>query len=376
MNLSTSEQQRYARHLILPGFGFEGQETLKRSKVLVVGAGGLGAPILQYLTAAGVGTIGIVDSDVVEESNLQRQVLYTQDDLNILKVQAAIDRLQSQNPFITFIPHPIRIDSSNAMALIEPYDLVIDGTDNFPTRYLLNDACVLLDKPLIYGSIHQFEGQVSVFNYQDGPNYRDLFPTPPPPEMVPNCAEGGVLGVLPGIIGSIQALEAIKVLCQIGDTLSGKIFLMDALSMTSRTIRIRKQPSNPISGDHPTIQALIDYQEFCAGPAAATEVLSIQVDQLQDWLKNDPAPVLIDVREPREYALGHLEAIHIPLSALEQSIEQIPTQGKVVFYCKGGTRSAQAIRSLQEHPNSNSFYSLEGGITAWRDQYDPALQVL
>ena len=290
MSLSGNEEIRYARHLILPQFGREGQELLKKSRVLVVGAGGLGAPVLQYLTAAGTGTIGVVDFDVVDESNLQRQVLFSHSDLGKRKASSAIAKLSTQNPHVSFVEHNMKLDSSNAMEVIRNYDLVVDGTDNFPSRYLINDACVLLDRPFIYGSIFQYEGQVSVFNFDGGPNYRDLFPTPPPPGMVPSCAEGGVLGVLPGIIGSVQALEAIKLLCGMGDLLSGRLFLFDALSFTTRTVRIRKDPDNPLSGSHPTITELIDYEEFCSGPVSQ-KLKTLSVEQLHDMLETGEEPV-------------------------------------------------------------------------------------
>ncbi|MEM8896179.1 MAG: molybdopterin-synthase adenylyltransferase MoeB, partial [Bacteroidota bacterium] len=268
MKLTNQELVRYSRHLNLPNFGIETQQKLKDSKVLVVGTGGLGAPLLQYLTAAGVGTIGVVDFDTVDETNLQRQVLFDTNDINQPKTAVAIRKLSAQNPGINFIEHNVRLDSSNALEIIKGYDVVADGTDNFQTRYLVNDACVLLDKVNVYASIFQFEGQVSVFNYtfpngEKGPNYRDLFPTPPPPGMVPSCAEGGVLGVLPGIVGSLQASETIKVLTGMGEPLAGKLFLFDALGFSTRTMNVRKEASNPISGDKPTITGLIDYDEFC-----------------------------------------------------------------------------------------------------------------
>jgi len=374
MSLTTEEIRRYARHLSLPQFGVEAQEKLKAAKVLVVGTGGLGAPILQYLTAAGVGTIGVVDFDTVDESNLQRQVLFGVSNVGEKKTTSAIAKLQDQNPNVRFEEHADRLNSANAMDILSNYDVVVDGTDNFPTRYLVNDACVLLGKPYVYASIYQFEGQVSVFNYQDGPNYRDLFPTPPPPGLVPSCAEGGVLGVLPGIIGSLQASEAIKVITGIGKPLSGKLFLFDALDFSTRTLNVRKDPTNPISGDNPTLTELIDYDEFC-GIKSEPKLASISVQQLKEWQDSGEAFVLIDVREGYEYESANLGGIHIPLGQVEQHLDKIPKEGRVVVHCKAGGRSAQAIGKLEGSGYKN-LTNLEGGILAWKEAFAPDMEVV
>lgn len=373
--LSDQEVLRYSRHLSLPHFGHKAQEALKKAKVLVVGAGGLGAPVLQYLCAAGVGTIGVVDFDRVDITNLQRQILFNESDIGLAKAETAIKKLRQQNSHIEFIEHSFQLNHDNALELINDYDLVIDGTDNFPTRYLINDACVLKNRPFIYGSIYQFEGQVSVFNYQDGPNYRDLFPTPPPPGMVPNCAEGGVLGVLPGIIGSLQALEAIKVLTHIGKPLSGRLFVFDALNFSNRTIKIEKDPSNPISGPNPTITQLLDYEWYCNGPQMET-IASLSVEELNLWLSTKRPFKLIDVREQAEFNAGHLDAEHLPLSKIEQWQHQIPSNETLVFYCKSGKRSADVIQQLKHHPNHTQFYNLKGGLLAWKRTFNPQLKVI
>ncbi|HMY37322.1 MAG TPA: molybdopterin-synthase adenylyltransferase MoeB, partial [bacterium] len=317
--LTTEELARYNRHLILKEFGLEGQQKLKSAKVLVIGAGGLGAPCLLYLTAAGVGTIGIVDFDTVDASNLQRQVLYTVDDVGKPKADTAAHRLKQLNPSVHFNTHREKLTSANALDIIRSYDIIADGSDNFQTRYLVNDACVLLNKPLIYASIFQFEGQVSVFNYTDpsgtlGPNYRDLFPTPPPPGMVPSCAEGGVLGVLPGIIGSMQASEAIKVITGIGTPLSGKLFLWNALTFESRTMKFKRDPANPINGLQQTITALIDYEVFCgiSEPEKQTGG-EISPAELKHWIDTGKDFQLIDVRESFEYGICNLGGTLIPL---------------------------------------------------------------
>lgn len=374
MSLSQEEHIRYARHLILKDFGHEGQEKLKLAKVLVVGTGGLGAPLLQYLTAAGVGTIGVADFDQVDTSNLQRQVLFDVEDVGKKKTAVAIKKLRKQNPHVRFIEHDVILNSENAMDIIKNYDVVADGTDNFPTRYLVNDACYLLGKPYVYASIYQFEGQVSVFNFEGGPNYRDLFPTPPPPGMVPSCAEGGVLGVLPGIIGSLQASEVIKVVAGIGKTLSGRLFLFDALEFTTRTLNVRKDPKNSLSGENPTITELIDYEEFC-GIRKAENVPSISVEQLHQLRAENSDFVLIDVREPKEYELANLDGILIPLGEIEKHLDQIPKDKPVVVHCRSGKRSADAIALLQEKHHYTNLKNLTGGILAWKEAYDLRLNV-
>lgn len=375
MTLSTEEIRRYARHLNLPQFGKETQQKLKDARILVVGTGGLGAPILQYLTAAGAGTIGVVDFDVVDESNLQRQVLFGTSDVGQPKTATAIARLKDQNPLVTFIEHQVSLNASNAMNIIDGYDVVADGTDNFPTRYLVNDACVLLGKPYVYASIYQFEGQVSVFNYQGGPNYRDLFPTPPPPGLVPSCAEGGVLGVLPGIIGSMQASEVIKVIAGIGEPLSGRLFLFDALEFTTRHLNVRKDPANPISGDNKTITALIDYDEFC-GINKDQSMASITVEELKAMRDNGEDFTLIDVRETYEYEAANLDGINIPVGGILDHVDQIPKTGTVIMQCKSGGRSGNAIRLLTDNHGYTNLKNLEGGILAWKAKFDTSLDVV
>ncbi len=381
MKLTNQELVRYSRHLNLPNFGVETQQKLKDAKVLVVGTGGLGAPLLQYLTAAGVGTIGVVDFDTVDETNLQRQVLFDTNDINQPKTAVAIRKLKAQNPAIEFHEYNLRLDSSNALDIIRDYDVVADGTDNFQTRYLVNDACVLLDKVNIYASIFQFEGQVSVFNYtfptgEKGPNYRDLFPTPPPPGMVPSCAEGGVLGVLPGIVGSLQASETIKVLTGMGEPLAGKLFLFDALDFSTRTMNVRKEPGNPISGENPTITELIDYDEFCGiKQLDVNEIKSITVKELKSWQDDDEDFQLIDVRENYEYEFSNLGGLHIPVGVIVNHLTEISKDKKVVVHCKGGGRSAKAIELLQTRHGFDNLYNLEGGILAWKEEVDGEMEV-
>lgn len=384
VKFSKEELERYSRHLIIPEFNIEGQRKLKAAKVLVVGTGGLGAPLLQYLAAAGVGTLGIVDFDRVDDSNLQRQVLFTTDDVGVPKVEAAKRRLERLNPHIDIVTYDLKLDSSNALDIIKEYDVVADGTDNFPTRYLVNDACVLLGKTNVYASIFRFEGQVSVFNYQfedgtRGPNYRDLFPTPPPPGLVPSCAEGGVIGVLPGILGSLQANEVIKVISGVGEPLVGKLFLFDAASFETRTLRVAKDPANPISGENPTLDALIDYDQFCGigdqFAKAESAVPEITVGELNSRLGNGNAPVVIDVREPYEYDIVNIEGVLIPQGSVEEHLDKIPSSGDVVVHCRSGKRSADVIRLLQRKYGYNNLYNLKGGILAWAREIDEALPV-
>lgn len=373
MSLSDKEQLRYSRHLNLPNFGIETQEKLKSSSVLVVGTGGLGAPLLQYLCAAGIGTIGVVDFDTVSESNLQRQVLFGTSDLEKPKTAVAIQKLKGQNPHINFVEHNVRLQSSNAREIIKDYDVVADGTDNFPTRYLVNDACVLENKVNVYASIFQYEGQVSVFNYKDGPNYRDLFPSPPPPGIVPSCAEGGVLGVLPGIVGSMQALEVIKVVAEIGDVLSGKLLLIDTLDMSFRKINVRKDPKNPLSGENKSIKDLIDYDEFCG--LKGKDMQSINVSELRDWMKDGTPFRLIDVREPAEYLISNIGGLMIPVNKVDQHLDKIPRSGKVIFHCKSGQRSAAAIEHLKNQFGYDNLINLEGGLNAWKEQIEPEMHI-
>ncbi|MDX1407253.1 MAG: molybdopterin-synthase adenylyltransferase MoeB [Saprospiraceae bacterium] len=382
IQFSKQELERYSRHLIIPEFNIAGQRKLKAAKVLVVGTGGLGAPLLQYLTAAGVGTIGIVDFDVVDDSNLQRQVLFTVDDVGKPKVEVARQRLEKLNPHITFRTYNVALTSENALDIIKDYDVVADGTDNFPTRYLVNDACVLLGKTNVYASIFRFEGQASVFNhlYEDGsrgPNYRDLFPSPPPPGLVPSCAEGGVLGVLPGILGSLQANEVIKVITGVGETLAGRLFLFDAATFETRTLKVARDPANPISGTNPTITELIDYEAFCGihpqNGGSDHGVRGIDVHELQRRREQDDRSILIDVREPYEYDIVHINGRLIPQNSVEEHLDQIPTDVDVIVHCRSGKRSADVIKLLQSKYGYQNLYNLEGGILAWARQIDTSL---
>lgn len=361
---SKEELARYNRHIIIPGFGIEAQQKLKEAKVVVIGSGGLGSPLLLYLAAAGVGKIGIVDFDVVDDSNLQRQVLFGLSEVGKPKVEAAKERLQQLNPHISIVTYNTQLTSQNALDIIKDYDVVADGTDNFPTRYLVNDASVILGKPNVYASIFQFEGQVSVFNYTDasgntGPNYRDLYPTPPPPGLVPNCAEGGVLGVLPGIIGSLQANEVIKVITGVGETLSGRFFVFDALTFESRTLKIKKQAATP------QVTTLIDYEQFCGVKAVERRIKEITVEEFEEWQTSGADIQVIDVREPSEYAEVNIGALLIPLGTVSERATEIARDKKVVVHCKMGGRSAKAIRELEEKAGYDNLYNLKGGITAW-----------
>lgn len=382
MALSNQEKLRYSRHLNLPDFGIPTQEKLKRAKVLVVGTGGLGAPLLQYLTAVGVGTIGVVDFDVIDESNLQRQVLFGMEDIGKFKTKVAITKLRAQNPFVHFIEYNLKLDASNALEIISNYDVVADGTDNFPTRYLVNDACVLTGKPNVYASIYRFEGQVSVFNWTNkegilGPNYRDVFPTPPPPGMVPNCAEGGVLGVLPGIIGSIQASEVIKVITGMGVSLSGKLFLMDVLDFSNRTLNIKRDPKNPLNGETPTINALIDYESFCGITNDSNDLIDLSPIELARWRREGQDFQLIDVREAYEFEAGNIGGQGIPLGELAASVNLIDKNRPVVFLCKSGKRSAQAIENITSlAPGYSNLRHLKGGLLSWKEQVDADLLLI
>ncbi len=360
--LSPEEIRRYSRHLLIPEFGTEGQLKLKAARVLVVGCGGLGSPILLYLAAAGVGTIGVVDGDRVDESNLQRQVLYGTESVGKPKVEETAKRLQSLNPYVRIVPYFEQLNSQNALQILQDYDLVIDGSDNFPTRYLVNDACVLLNKPLIYGAIYRFEGQVAIFNYQNGPNYRDLFPTPPPPELAPNCAEAGVLGVLPGIIGCLQANEAIKLLAGIGEPLIGKLFVMDALTLTTRIIRI------PRTFERSKIIALIDYEDFCGVKSAMIEE-EMSPEELVEMLHSGVDFQLIDVREPQEFAIDNLGAELMPLTRLGDFVDKISREKMVVIHCQSGMRSQKGIQQLKEKYGFANLKNLTGGIVAFRNVF-------
>ena len=373
MIFSDKELYRYSRHFILPEIGIEGQKKLKDAKVLVVGAGGLGAPVLLYLAAAGVGTLGIVDDDVVEESNLQRQVLFDTETLGKPKALAAADRISKLNPYIKALPQTLRLTSHNALDILAPYDIIIDGTDNFPTRYLVNDACVLLDKVNVYGSIFRFEGQVSVFNNlgensERGPNYRDLFPEPPPPGMVPSCAEGGVLGVLPGIVGSMQANEAIKIITGTGDLLDGKLLLVDAASMDTRKINIRK------TGGREKIQGLIDYEQFCNSTGVETPLKEIGAVELKALMESGKPFMLYDIREPWEHDLVNIGGKNTSIDGLLEDLKEISENDMAVVYCRSGKRSEQAIREALTKTAHEKIFNLRGGLLAWIEEVDATLK--
>ena len=362
INFTKEELARYNRHIIIPEFGIEAQKKLKAAKVLVIGSGGLGSPLLLYLAAAGVGTLGIVDLDVVDDSNLQRQVLFGVQDIGTPKVEAAKIRLKQLNPHIKIKTYNTQFTSKNALEIIRDYDVVADGTDNFPTRYLVNDASVLAGIPNVYASIFQFEGQVSVFNYTDkngtkGPNYRDLYPTPPEPGLIPNCAEGGVLGVLPGIIGSLQANEVIKVITGVGEPLSGRFFVFDALTFETRTLKITKRANST------EIKELIDYEQFCGISAIEKPVKEISTLELENWISNGEDFQIIDVRETSEYEQINIGAHLIPLGEVIARNHEIEREKKVVIHCRSGARSAKAIRQLEEIGFDN-LYNLKGGILA------------
>nr|WP_228692300.1 molybdopterin-synthase adenylyltransferase MoeB [Lunatimonas sp.] len=367
LRFSKEELARYNRHIIIPEFGMEGQICLKKAKVLVIGSGGLGSPLLLYLAAAGVGNIGIIDFDTVDDSNLHRQVLFGVSEVGKPKVEAAKERLEAINPYINIEVFNEQFCSKNALELVSRYDVVADGTDNFPTRYLVNDACVLAGKTNVYASIFQFEGQVTVFNYRDkngvlGPNYRDLYDSPPPPGLVPNCAEGGVLGVLPGIIGSLQALEVIKVITGVGEPLSGKLFTFDALSFTSRLFKITRKDTNPLNGKTPTQFKLIDYEQFCGVSAVERKVKEIDVEQFIEWRASGEDFQLIDVREIEEFEDVNMGGELIPLQTILDNTNRISREKKVVIHCKMGGRSAKAIRELEDKFSYTNLYNLKGGI--------------
>jgi sulfur-carrier protein adenylyltransferase/sulfurtransferase len=377
-DLTPPELTRYARHLALPEVGSEGQRTLKGARVALVGAGGLGSPAAMYLAAAGVGTLGLIDFDEVEATNLQRQILFGTGDVGRAKLDSARDRLAEINPHVELVLHELRLSSANALEILGAYDIVLDGTDNFPTRYLVNDACVLLGKPNVYGSILRWDGQVSLFATESGPCYRCLFRDPPPPGLVPNCAEGGVLGVLPGVIGSLQALEAIKWILGVGDSLAGRLLIFDGLELTWREVRVPKNSNCPVCSENPTQTVLIDYEDFCGLRAAAATVGSLpelSATELKARLGGDDAPFLLDVREPFEWEianLGEFGAVLIPLSELESRITEIPTDRAVTVYCRSGGRSARAVRRLAD-AGFERAENLRGGILAWAEEIDPEL---
>jgi adenylyltransferase/sulfurtransferase len=377
VSLDQQEIARYSRHLIMPEVGMEGQKKLKAASVLLIGTGGLGAPLGLYLAAAGVGRIGLVDFDVVDYSNLQRQVIHGTKDVGRPKLASAMDRLRDVNPNVQLEPYEVMFTSENALEIIRNYDIVIDGTDNFPTRYLVNDACVLLGKPNVYGSIFRFEGQASVFWAEKGPCYRCLYPEPPPPGLVPSCAEGGVLGILPGIIGTMQATEAIKLILGSGDPLIGRLVLFDALGMRFRELKLRKDPNCPICGDNPTIHALIDYQQFCGiGTQAEPELggeWEITGPQLKARWDRGDRPFLLDVRNPEEWEICRLPgATLIPLSELPDRYIALDPNSEIVVHCKLGARSAKAVEFLRQRGFRN-LKNLVGGIDAWAQEVDPSV---
>jgi sulfur-carrier protein adenylyltransferase/sulfurtransferase len=382
--LTNEEVQRYSRHLILPEVGPDGQRRLKAGRVLCVGAGGLGSPAALYLAAAGVGTIGIIDFDAVDASNLQRQILHSTADVGRSKLQSAREKLSALNPEVRIETHEATLTSANALTLFRDYDVILDGTDNFATRYLVNDACVLLGKPNAYGSIFRFEGQASVFATKGGPCYRCLYPEPPPPGLVPSCAEGGVLGVLPGVIGTIQATETIKLLLGAGRTLAGRLLLYDAWNMRFRELKLRRDPECPVCGDHPTVRELIDYDQFCgiARPAAAAPAsnalppeLETTVEELKALRESGRPLYVLDVREPQEFQICRIPgSTLIPLGQLPTRVGELPTTPggpEIIVHCKSGVRSAKAVRLLQER--GIAARNLKGGILAWIDRVDPTL---
>ncbi len=380
IQLTKDDYERYSRHLILPEVGVEGQKRLKAASVLCIGTGGLGSPLLLYLAAAGIGRIGIVDFDVVDQSNLQRQVIHGTSWVGKPKIQSAKNRILEINPYCQVDLYETRLSSENALSILEPYDIVVDGTDNFPTRYLVNDACVLLGKPNVYGSIFRFEGQATVFNYQDGPNYRDLYPEPPPPGLVPSCAEGGVLGILPGIIGVIQATETVKIILGQGQTLSGRLLLFNALNMTFRELKLRPNPERPV------IDKLIDYEEFCGIPQAKameaqqqSEIQEMTVTELKQLLDSGAEGyVVIDVRNPNEYEIARIPGTTlIPLPEIENGdgvarVQELLNGHKLIAHCKMGGRSAKALAILKERAGIDGI-NVKGGITAWSREVDPSV---
>jgi adenylyltransferase/sulfurtransferase len=380
VTLSKDEILRYSRHLIIPEVGIEGQKKLKAAKVLLIGTGGLGAPLGLYLTAAGIGRIGLVDFDVVDFTNLQRQVIHTTPDVGKKKIDSAADKMKAINPHVEIVKHETALTSENALEILKDYDIVVDGTDNFPTRYLVNDACVLLGKPNVYGSIFRFEGQATVFATEGGPCYRCLYPEPPPPGLVPSCAEGGVLGILPGTIGLIQATETVKLILGIGEPLVGRLMLYDALGMRFRELKLRKSPDCPVCGEHPTVTKLIDYHQFCGvpqQPAAVQETKvnegEIEVKDVKSKLDRGDDFVLIDVREPHEHQICNIpQARLIPLGQVAQRLGELDPSADIVIHCKSGMRSAKACGILRQ-AGFQRVRNMKGGILAWSDQVDPSV---
>ncbi len=383
IELSHEEIKRYSRHLIMPEVGMKGQRRLKAASVLIIGAGGLGSPLGMYLAAAGVGRIGLVDYDTVDLSNLQRQVLHGTKDVGRSKLESARERLLDINPHVVIEIYNTPLTSENALDILAPYDVIVDGTDNFPTRYLVNDACVLLGKPNVYGSIFRFEGQATVFDARSGPCYRCLFPEPPPPGLVPSCAEGGVLGVLPGTIGAIQATETLKIILGIGETLIGRLLLYDALRMTFDFVKLRKNPDCPACGEHPTLTGLIDYEQFCGMPGhdrsafhSENEALvpTVSVQEVKAKLDAGEDFILLDVREPHEWEISDIAQAthHIPKGQILEHLGELDTAREIIVYCKTGGRSADVVATLRQHGYTR-VKNMAGGINAWAKQIDPRL---
>jgi adenylyltransferase/sulfurtransferase len=374
--LTNDEILRYSRHLIMPEVGMVGQQKLKAARVLCIGAGGLGSPLALYLAAAGVGTLGIVDFDVVDFTNLQRQIIHSTADVGRKKLDSAAEKLKAINPFINLKTFETRLTSENALELFRDFDIVADGTDNFPTRYLVNDACVLTGKPNVYGSIFRFEGQASVFATEDGPCYRCLYPEPPPPGLVPSCAEGGVLGILPGLVGVMQATEVIKLILGAGEPLIGRLLLIDALGMKFRELKLRKNPECPACGKHPTITKLIDYNEFCGirgeEKPVETGIPEMQVEELKRRLDAGDDLFVLDVREPHEYQICNIGGHLIPLGDLPKRVNELDSSREIVAHCRSGVRSAKAVGFLQQ-AGFKKVHNLAGGILAWADRVDPKM---
>jgi adenylyltransferase/sulfurtransferase len=378
--LTTDDLSRYSRHLILPEVGMEGQQKLKAARVLCVGTGGLGSPLALYLAAAGIGTLGLVDFDVVDASNLQRQIIHSTSDIGRKKLDSAEEKLKALNPALNVVKHETMLTSANALQILKDYDIVADGTDNFPTRYLVNDACVLLGKPNVYGSIFRFEGQASVFATEAGPCYRCLYPEPPPPGLVPSCAEGGVLGILPGLVGVIQATEVIKLILGKGDSLVGRLLLVDALNMRFRELKLRKNPECPVCGQHPTVTQLIDYQQFCGIAPETNEektlkngIPQITVKELKQRIDAGENVQLIDVREPYEYQIAQIGGKLIPQNDVPKRLSEIDRDREVIVHCRSGARSQRIAEFLQQSGYPR-VANLAGGILAWSDEIDPKVQ--
>lgn len=376
-SLTPPELARYDRHVVMPEVGVDGQRKLKAARVLVIGTGGLGSPAALYLAAAGVGTIGLVDFDTVDASNLQRQIIHGTKDVGRSKCRSAADKLRDLNPHVNVVLHEERFTSKNAMRIVQEYDIVADGTDNFPTRYLVNDVCVLLNKPNVYGSIFRFDGQATVFHPAVGPSYRCLYPEPPPPGEVPSCAEGGVLGILPGVIGSIQATETVKLILGVGEPLIGRLLHYDALAMTFKTYKIRRAKDWPVGEPHPTVKGLVDYEQFCGvrgGPSpAATGNAEITPERLKQRVDAGEDLFVLDVRNPHEYAICRIPGtVLVPLPDLPARLAEVPRDREVIVHCKSGMRSAKAIELLKANGYAN-LVNLSGGILAWADKVDPGM---